>query len=162
MIIIASAVKAYKPIFNKLFYVRRTRINHSNNGFSLALFFPVNKEQIRKHLDVIKYERRVFIVDRYRRLVGLKMHLVNKLDAILCLVRTISSKVINAIAKISNVIAHSAIIRVLKYFKYKVHARFCCRVILFIKVLGNHRPKSFFIFHSFKIYQFSFSFQRQT
>ena len=90
------------------------------------------------------------------------MHLVDKLQTIVGLVRAVSSKNINRVSHVRNIILHSAVISVLKDLVDEIDAALRTVVNLFVEISLDRGPKSFFVLETFEIDHFVFSFQRET
>ena len=90
------------------------------------------------------------------------MHLVDKLQTIVGLIRAVSSKNINRVSHVRNIILHSAVISVLKNLVDEVDAALRTVVNLFIEISLDRGPKSFFVLETFEIDHFVFSFQWET
>ena len=95
-----------------------------------------------------------------RRFLRFKLHLIDQLDTILSLIRTLSSESKNSISHISYVVLHAAIVRILEDLKYKVARGFGCRMNLLIKIPLNLLSQTFFTLDNVQIDHFSVSFQR--
>ena len=61
MVIVSSVIESNKPKLYQRLNIRRLRIYHSYDRFSFALNLEVNQEQIRKYLNIVKYDIVVFL-----------------------------------------------------------------------------------------------------
>ena len=134
MIIISPAVKPNQPESHQFLNLRWSRVNHTHHRLSFTLDFPVHKKQIRKYLDVIKYQFCFFIFPRCGRVCRFKLHLINQLNTVFGLMRTIRSKCQNRIPHVCHIVTQIAGICVLQYFVDKVDTGLSTRMNFFIQI----------------------------
>ena len=160
MIIVSSTVKADESESHQFFNLIRRRIDHSYNGLSFALDFPVHKEQIRENLNIIEYQLSIIVLHRCGRVSRFKLHLINQLDTVICLMSAVRCKCQYCIAHICNIVFQITCIRVFQYLVDKIDTGLSSRMYLFIKIPFDQCSKPFLALNRFKIYHFLFSFQR--
>ena len=158
MVIISTTVEPNQSIPHQILDLFRSRIDHANHGLSLALNLPVDQEQVREDLHIVKYQRLFVVRNMCRSLIGLKPHLVHQFDAVICLMGAPRSKRQNAIPHVGHIIIKAAVISILKPLIDEIDTRFGGRVILFVEVSLDEGSQCLFAFHPFKVDHFLFSF----
>ena len=158
MVIVSPTVKANQAILDKVLDLRRCRIDHSYNWIPLTLKFPVHKEEVREYLHIIEYQSRVFVGDTLGMLIRLKVHLVDKLNAIVCLVGTFRCKCQHSCPHIRHIKEYTLRISILQYLVDEVDRGLGSGMNLFVKVSFDKSSDSFLCSYGIKIYHF-FSFQ---
>ena len=160
MVIISPTVKTDKLKLKKLLNFLRTWVDHPNNRLPFALSLPVDKEEIRKDLDIIKYQEvlaRFFVLSSF---FTLEVHLTNQLDTVFGLIRTAGSKCKYGVSKIRHVVAHITFICVIKSLVDEVNARFGVREVFKVQCFPNGRSNGFLILKTIEIDHLLFSFHR--
>ena len=162
MIVVSAAVKTDQTKPHQFLNFSRRRVNHTDNRLSFAFNFPVDQEQVRKHLNIIKHKFSI-IVFCSRRLVGrFELHLIDQLNTVIRLMRAACGEGQHSVPHICNVIMKIACISVLKNFIDEVDTGFSCRMVFLVQIPFDLRSKTFLALHPFKIYHLLFSFQWQT
>ena len=155
MIIVTTTVEAYQTKFHEFGNILRSWIDHSYTRFS-SFNLVVYEKKIRKYLDVEKCKSFVSGFYRLALTFRLEFHAVHKFDAIVCMIRTITSELKYPRFHVRYVVSHSARICVVEHFLDKVHTRFCSRMIGLMKILLDSGAKSLFALHDFLIYHILF------
>ena len=85
MIIVSPTIKADQLVVKQLADFFGFRIDHSDAFRSIAIKFPVDQKQIGKHFNIVEHKAFVFVFSFGRsarfKILGLKMHLADQLDA---------------------------------------------------------------------------------
>ena len=161
MIIISTAIETHELKPHQFLNLRRTGVNHSNYRFIFALWLVVNKEQIREDLDIVKYQNSIVVIRILGRIIGLKLHLVDELDAIVPMISTVCAECKDSILHVTNIIFKPARICVFKNFVDKIDTWLRSRMDFFVEIFLDQRSKPSLIFDSFEIYHFFLSFRWQ-
>ena len=159
VVIIPPAVEADESELHQALDVFRGRVDHPNHRLCASRKLPVHEEKVRKHLDIIKDEVSGFVLGRRGGIGRFERHLINELDAILCLIGAVGGKGQDGIAHIGNIVNHAAFIRIRQNLVDKVDTGLSCRVDLFIEISLDLNPKPFLALNHLVVYHAAFSFQ---
>lgn len=100
MVIVPPAVETDESELHQALDVFRGRVDHPNHRLCASRKLPVYEEKVRKHLNIIKDEVGGFILRRGGRIGRFERHLIDELDAILCLIGAVGGKGQDGIAHI--------------------------------------------------------------
>ena len=159
MVIIPPAVEADESELHQALDVFRGRVDHPNHRLCASCKLPVNEEKVRKHLDIIKDEVSGFVLGRRGRIGRFERHLINELDAILCLIGAVCGKGQDGIAHIGDIINHAAFIRIRQDLVDKVDTGLCRRMDLLVEISLDLDSKPFLALNHLVVYHAAFSFQ---
>ena len=159
VVIIPPAVEADESELHQALDVFRGRVDHPNHRLRAPRKFPVHEEKVREHLNIIKDEVGGFVLGRRGGIGRFERHLINELDAILCLIGAVGGKGQDGIAHIGNIVDHAAFIRIRQNFVDKVDTGLSCGVDLFIEISLDLNPKPFLALNHLVVYHAAFSFQ---
>ena len=159
VVIIPPAVEANESELHQALDVFRGRVDHPNHRLCASCKLPVHEKKVRKHLDIIKDEISGFVLGRRGRIGRFERHLINELDAILCLIGAVGGKGQDGIAHIGNIVNHAAFIRIRQNLVDKVDTGLSCRVDLLVEISLDLNPKPFLALNHLVVYHAAFSFQ---
>ena len=154
MIIISTTIKSYQPEFDKFFNVLRSWIYQSYDRLSLSLYFPVNQEQVRKYLAIIKNQRLLIVRERYRRFFRFKFHFAYKSQTIISLIGALGCERIYSISHIGYIISFVAGISITEKLIDKINTTSSVVMIFFFEISFYGSSETLFVFKSFNIYHF--------
>ena len=159
VVIIPPAVEADESELHQALDVFRGRVDHPNHRLCASCKLPVHEEKVRKHLNIIKDEVSGFVLGRRGGIGRFERHLINELDAILCLIGAVGGKGQDGIAHIGNIVNHAAFIRIRQNLVDKVDTGLSCRVDLLVEISLDLNPKPFLALNHLVVYHAAFSFQ---
>ena len=159
VVIVPPAVETDESELHQALDVFRGRVDHPNHRLCASRKLPVYEEKVWKHLNIIKDEVGGFILRRGGRIGRFERHLIDELDAILCLIGAVGGKGQDGIAHIGNIVNHAAFIRIRQNLVDKVDTGLSCRVNLFIEISLDLNPKPFLALNHLVVYHAAFSFQ---
>ena len=162
MIIESSVIKTNQTIFDKFFNFGRLRVNHSNDWLIFPFVLPVNKKQIRKDFYIKERNRSFIIRNTLARLLRLKLHVINNLNAIFSLISTISSKRKYSILHVANIVTNTAVISIFKVLIHEVYRALSGAMVFLIEITFEKSTKHLLILNPIKVNHFFISLQRQS
>ena len=160
MIVIPAAVEANQIELHQLLNFLGGGIDHPNHRRTRSLELPVHQEQVREDLHVIEHQLGIIVLCRIRLVFGFELHLIDQLDAVVGLIRAVGREGQDSISHVRDIVDEAAVVGILQDFMDKVDAGLSRRMDLLVEVSQDLPSKPFLAFDNFRIYHFTFSFQR--
>ena len=110
MVIVTTAVESNQLELDEFLDLFWLRVDHADNLLASALHLPVHQEEIREYLHIVEYDWLIPIFSRLGGFFGLKSHLIDELDAIICLIGTVGRECEDRVSHVRHIIVKSAIV----------------------------------------------------